>query len=227
MEKIYCAGAFFIEMRKERVREAMKRYGLRMSGGTGGRLLCERNRSLLSDDYTKAFRLLATVGLSELFTAVSAGFFGVQILSPFQILWIFLVSGCFPAHLLSRRRLWKRRGRNGKCRDRDAPGASGRSDAICGERDTFPGKWIGRTAGAVLLQGGLLAALALLSYFTGCYAERGLWIDRGGAGQTRLFIPSACGTENARFFACGDEGVKGRFSLLRSQCLLYASPPSL
>lgn len=79
----------------------------------------------------------------ELFTAVSAGFFGVQILSPFQILWIFLVSGCFPAHLLSRIRLWKRCGRNGKCRDRDAPGASGRSDAICGERDTFPGKWIG------------------------------------------------------------------------------------
>lgn len=118
----------------------------------------------------KAIQFLLSSNLAEVIAIFIANLFALTILEPAHLLWINLITDCFPALALGR----ERRERNIMKRP---PRSS--SDGIFADGmgiDTF-------------YQGALIALLTLLAYFVGHRIESGLWeIKQSHDGITMAFL---------------------------------------
>ena len=118
----------------------------------------------------KAIQFLLSSNLAEVIAIFIANLFALTILEPAHLLWINLITDCFPALALG-----------GEKRERDIMKRPPRSssDGIFADGmgiDTF-------------YQGALIALLTLLAYFVGHRIESGLWeIKQSHDGITMAFL---------------------------------------
>lgn len=122
------------------------------------------------DNIRKAIQFLLSSNLSEVMAIFTANLLGFTILKPVHLLWINLVTDCFPALALSLEKgeddIMKRPPRN--------------------SRD---GIFSGGVGFDVAYQGVLVALLTLAAYFIGHYMESGRWeIVNSPDGMTMAFL---------------------------------------
>jgi len=120
------------------------------------------------ENIRKAIQFLLASNLAEVLSIFFATLIGFTILEPVHLLWINLITDCFPALALGMEK----------------------SEADVMERpprDPREGVFAGGMAFDVLLQGAIVTALIMLSYLIGHYMESGAW----------AFVTSASGTTMA------------------------------
>lgn len=122
------------------------------------------------DNIRKAVQFLLGSNMSEVLSIFAATLLGFTILKPVHLLWINLITDCFPALALGTEKaepeIMKRKPR--------------RSDA---------GIFADGMGTDIAYQGLLVTALVLLSYFTGHYLESGRWeITNSADGMTMAFL---------------------------------------
>ncbi len=122
------------------------------------------------DNIRKAIQFLLGSNLSEVLSIFLATLMGFTILKPVHLLWINLVTDCFPALALGTEKaeqdVMKRRPRN--------PKAGIFADGLGVD---------------VLYQGAVVTALTLASYFIGHFLESGVWeITNSADGTTMAFL---------------------------------------
>lgn len=122
------------------------------------------------DNIRKAIQFLLSSNLAEVFAIFISSILGFTILKPVHLLWINLITDCFPAIGLGMEEaendIMKRKPRNPK-------------DSIFAEGVGFE----------VVFQGFIIAALTLMAYFIGHYMESGLWeIADSADGMTMAFL---------------------------------------
>ncbi|MBE6689916.1 MAG: cation-translocating P-type ATPase [Ruminococcaceae bacterium] len=106
------------------------------------------------DNIRKAIQFLLASNLSEVLAIFAATLIGFTIFQPVQLLWINLITDCFPALALGMEKpeanVMKRK-----------------------PRDSKEGVFAGGLGAAVVYQGVLVTAITLISYFVGHYLEAG------------------------------------------------------
>lgn len=122
------------------------------------------------DNIRKAIQFLLSSNLAEVISVFIASLLGFTILKPVHLLWINLITDCFPAIGIGMEEqeadIMKRNPRNAK-------------DGIFADG----------VAGETLFQGAVIGFLTLLAYFTGHYMESGLWeIADSADGMTMAFL---------------------------------------
>ena len=122
------------------------------------------------DNIRKAIQFLLGSNMSEVLSIFFATLIGFTILKPVHLLWINLVTDCFPALALGVEKaepnIMQRKPRNAK----DGIFANGMGFDIC-------------------YQGFLVTVLVLISYFIGHFLETGNWeIANSSAGTTMAFL---------------------------------------
>ena len=122
------------------------------------------------DNIRKAIQFLLASNMSEVLSIFAATLMGFTILKPVHLLWINLVTDCFPALALGMEHaepnLMQRKPRDAKA-------------GIFAEGMGFD----------IAYQGILVMALVLISYFTGHFMETGTWeITNSADGMTMAFI---------------------------------------
>lgn len=122
------------------------------------------------DNIRKAIQFLLASNLAEVLSVFFATLLGFTILKPVHLLWINLITDCFPALALGMEKgekdIMKRR-------PRDA------GDGIFADGMGFD----------IAFQGVLVTCMTLLSYFIGHYVESGNWeIKASGDGMTMAFL---------------------------------------
>lgn len=122
------------------------------------------------DNIRKAIQFLLASNMSEVLSIFAATLMGFTILKPVHLLWINLVTDCFPALALgiehAEPNLMQRKPRDAKA-------------GIFAEGMGFN----------IVYQGILVMALVLISYFTGHFMETGTWeITNSADGMTMAFI---------------------------------------
>ncbi|MCC8076376.1 MAG: cation-translocating P-type ATPase [Clostridiales bacterium] len=122
------------------------------------------------DNIRKAIQFLLGSNLSEVLSIFLATLMGFTILKPVHLLWINLVTDCFPALALgtekAEQNVMKRKPRN--------PKAGIFADGLGVD---------------VLYQGAVVTALTLASYFIGHFMESGVWeITNSADGTTMAFL---------------------------------------
>lgn len=122
------------------------------------------------DNIRKSIQFLLSSNLAEVLAIFFSTLLGFTILKPVHLLWINLITDCFPALALgmekSEQNIMHRNPRNAK-----------------------EGIFAGGMAFDVALQGVVVTALTLLSYFIGHYIESGLWEIKDSAdGMTMAFL---------------------------------------
>lgn len=122
------------------------------------------------DNIRKAIQFLLSSNLAEVFAIFISSILGFTILKPVHLLWINLITDCFPAIGLGMEEaendIMKRKPRNPK-------------DSIFAEGVGIE----------VVFQGFIIAALTLMAYFIGHYMESGLWeIADSADGMTMAFL---------------------------------------
>ena len=122
------------------------------------------------DNIRKAIQFLLASNLSEVLSIFVATLLGFTMLKPVHLLWINLITDCFPALALGMEKgeedLMKRKPRNPK-------------DGIFADGLGF----------GVVYQGILVTLLTLAAYFIGHYMESGLWeITNSADGMTMAFL---------------------------------------
>lgn len=122
------------------------------------------------DNIRKAIQFLLSSNLAEVFAIFISSILGFTILKPVHLLWINLITDCFPAIGLGMEEaendIMKRKPRNPK-------------DSIFAEGVGFE----------VVFQGFIIAALTLMAYFIGHYMESGVWeIADSADGMTMAFL---------------------------------------
>ena len=125
------------------------------------------------DNIRKAIQFLLSSNLSEVISIFTATLLGFTILKPVQILWINLITDCFPALALGMEKaegdLMKRK-----------------------PRDPNEGIFADGLGVGVIYQGLLTTLLTLVSYFIGCRMESGSWAPAQSAvGMTMAFLTMA------------------------------------
>jgi Ca2+-transporting ATPase len=122
------------------------------------------------DNIRKAIQFLLGSNMSEVISIFVATLLGFTILEPVHLLWINLVTDCFPALALGMERAEKDV-MNRKPRSADA------------------GVFAEGLGVNVVYQGVLLSALTLVSYFIGHFMETGQWVlENSNHGTTMAFL---------------------------------------
>ena len=122
------------------------------------------------DNIRKAIQFLLGSNMSEVISIFAATLMGFTILKPVHLLWINLVTDCFPALALGMERA-----------ERDIMERK--------PRDAKAGIFAGGMAVDVVYQGLLVSALVLGSYFVGHFIETGTWaITNSADGTTMAFL---------------------------------------
>ncbi len=122
------------------------------------------------DNIRKAIQFLLGSNMSEVISIFVATLLGFTILEPVHLLWINLVTDCFPALALgmekAERNIMRRK-----------------------PRDAKAGIFSGGMGFDVVYQGVLVSALVLISYFVGHFIESGSWATANSAdGTTMAFL---------------------------------------
>lgn len=122
------------------------------------------------DNIRKAIQFLLSSNLAEVIAVFIASLLGFTILKPVHLLWINLITDCFPAIGIGMEEqeadIMKRNPRNA-------------GDGIFADG----------VAGETLFQGAVIGSLTLLAYFVGHYMESGLWeIAQSADGMTMAFL---------------------------------------
>ncbi len=122
------------------------------------------------DNIRKAIQFLLGSNMSEVLSIFSATLLGFTILKPVHLLWINLVTDCFPALALGM--------------EKAEPGIMTRKP-----REARAGIFSGGMGVDIAYQGVLVTLLTLASYFIGHYMESGLWeITNSSHGMTMAFL---------------------------------------
>ena len=122
------------------------------------------------DNIRKAIQFLLGSNMSEVISIFAATLMGFTILKPVHLLWINLVTDCFPALALGMERA-----------ERDIMDRK--------PRDAKAGIFAGGMAVDVVYQGLLVSALVLASYFIGHFIEAGTWaVVNSADGTTMAFL---------------------------------------
>ena len=122
------------------------------------------------DNIRKAIQFLLSSNMSEVISIFAATLMGFTILKPVHLLWINLVTDCFPALALGMERA-----------ERDIMDRK--------PRDAKAGIFAGGMAVDVVYQGLLVSALVLASYFIGHFIEAGTWaVVNSADGTTMAFL---------------------------------------
>ena len=122
------------------------------------------------DNIRKAIQFLLGSNMSEVISIFAATLMGFTILKPVHLLWINLVTDCFPALALGMERA-----------ERDIMDRK--------PRDAKAGIFAGGMALDVVYQGLLVSVLVLASYFIGHFIEAGTWaITNSADGTTMAFL---------------------------------------
>ena len=126
------------------------------------------------DNIRKAIQFLLASNLSEVLAIFFATLMGFTIFQPVQLLWINLITDCFPALALGM----------------EEPEANVMKRA---PRDSKEGIFAGSLGAAVIYQGVLVTFITLISYFMGNYIETGALIIRENSiyGTTMAFLTLA------------------------------------
>ena len=122
------------------------------------------------DNIRKAIQFLLGSNMSEVISIFVATLMGFTILQPVHLLWINLVTDCFPALALGM--------------ERAEPDIMYRKP-----RDAKAGVFAGGMGVDIAYQGVMVSALVLLSYFVGHFMESGVWeIANSPDGTTMAFL---------------------------------------
>ena len=122
------------------------------------------------DNIRKAIQFLLGSNMSEVISIFVATLLGFTVLKPVHLLWINLVTDCFPALALGM--------------ERAEPDVMRRKP-----RDAKAGVFAGGMGVDVAYQGLLVSALVLASYFIGHFMETGVWtITKSTHGMTMAFL---------------------------------------
>lgn len=122
------------------------------------------------DNIRKSIQFLLASNLSEVLAIFIATMLNFTILKPVHLLWINLITDCFPALAL---------------------GMEEAEEDIMSRppRDSKEGIFAGGVGLNVLIQGTIVTLITLASYFIGHYMESGKWeIVSSGAGMTMAFL---------------------------------------
>lgn len=122
------------------------------------------------DNIRKSIQFLLASNLSEVLSIFVASILGFTVLEPVHLLWINLVTDCFPALALSmekgEKNIMRRPPRNSK-----------------------DGIFAGGVGGDIAYQGLLVTLLTLAAYFIGHFMEAGVWeITNSPDGMTMAFL---------------------------------------
>ena len=122
------------------------------------------------DNIRKAIQFLLSSNLAEVLSVFAASLLGFTILNPVHLLWINLITDCFPALALGMER--------------------GEADAMKRPpRDSKDGIFSNGVGAGVAIQGFFIALLTLVSYFVGHFMEAGKWeITESPDGMTMAFL---------------------------------------
>lgn len=122
------------------------------------------------DNIRKAIQFLLSSNLAEVLSVFAASLLGFTILNPVHLLWINLITDCFPALALGMER--------------------GEADAMKRPpRDSKDGIFSNGVGAGVAIQGFFIALLTLASYFVGHFMEAGKWeITESPDGMTMAFL---------------------------------------
>ena len=122
------------------------------------------------DNIRKAIQFLLGSNMSEVISIFTATLLGFTILKPVHLLWINLVTDCFPALALGM--------------EEAEPDIMERSP-----RDAKAGIFSGGMGIDIAYQGIMVSALVLISYFIGHFMESGMWeITDSPDGMTMAFL---------------------------------------
>ena len=122
------------------------------------------------DNIRKAIQFLLASNLSEVISIFAATLLGFTILQPVHLLWINLVTDCFPSLALGMEK-----------GERDIMRRS--------PRPASAGVFAGGMGVDIAYQGFVVSALTLVSYFIGHYIESGVWeIANSPDGTTMAFL---------------------------------------
>ena len=122
------------------------------------------------DNIRKAIQFLLGSNISEVISIFVTTLMGFTILKPVHLLWINLVTDCFPALALGM--------------EKAEPGIMKRKP-----RDAKEGVFAGGMGVDIAYQGVMLSALTILSYFVGHFMETGNWaITNSEHGMTMAFL---------------------------------------
>ena len=122
------------------------------------------------DNIRKAIQFLLGSNMSEVLAIFTATLMGFQILQPVHLLWINLVTDCFPALALGV--------------EKAEPDIMSRKP-----RDAKAGIFSGGMGADIAYQGALVTLLVMISYFLGHFMETGNWeITNSAAGTTMAFL---------------------------------------
>ena len=122
------------------------------------------------DNIRKAIQFLLGSNMSEVISIFTATLLGFTILKPVHLLWINLVTDCFPALALGM--------------EEAEPDIMERSP-----RDAKAGIFSGGMGIDIAYQGIMVSVLVLLSYFIGHFIESGVWeIAESADGMTMAFL---------------------------------------
>ena len=122
------------------------------------------------DNIRKAIQFLLGSNMSEVISIFAATLMGFRILQPVHLLWINLVTDCFPALALGM--------------EKAEPDVMRRKP-----RSAKAGVFAGGMGLDIAYQGIMVSALVLLSYFLGHFMESGVWeIANSPAGTTMAFL---------------------------------------
>lgn len=122
------------------------------------------------DNIRKAIQFLLGSNMSEVLSIFFATLMGFTILKPVHLLWINLVTDCFPALALGM--------------EQAEPDIMRRKP-----RDAKEGIFAGGMGRDIIYQGVLVMVLTTLSYFVGHYVETGTWeITNSAHGTTMAFL---------------------------------------
>ena len=122
------------------------------------------------DNIRKCIQFLLGSNMSEVISIFAATLMGFSILQPVHLLWINLVTDCFPALALGM--------------ERAEPDIMKRKP-----RDAKAGIFAGGMGVDIVYQGLVVSALVLLSYFVGHFMETGTWAVTDSAhGTTMAFL---------------------------------------
>ncbi|MDO5111262.1 MAG: cation-translocating P-type ATPase [Clostridia bacterium] len=122
------------------------------------------------DNIRKAIQFLLSSNMSEVLSIFTATLLGFTILKPVHLLWINLITDCFPALALG--------------------GESAEADLMQrAPRDPHDGVFAGGVGFDVAYQGMLITILTLAAYFIGHFMEAGVWeITNSADGMTMAFL---------------------------------------
>lgn len=122
------------------------------------------------DNIRKSIQFLLASNLSEVMSIFFANILGFTILKPVHLLWINLVTDCFPALALSMEK--------GEKNLMNRP-----------PRKSTDGIFAGGVGGDIAYQGVLVTILTILAYFVGHFMETGVWsITNSADGMTMAFL---------------------------------------